>query len=283
MGFFSKKKEPEVQVAGKQVTTALVIPLKELHTFDSDEFAKIYRREWGGKVSIQEVRDQALGVKKYILSEEHEKLVLTVNNNPIPANLVELAVTMARSSAMPNQLDDIEAKELQRNIGGISIESTVNQSNARVHCAFATQTLLAILKHNESATGCNFISGQIYRSRGWIQRMAADHEIDPSLMFVLLGNMHAVLDRECWVHTHGMEQFGAPDIEIYFDDEKQIPYYTEMVGNAAMYVAAQGPVLKIGDTSEMGGDGVIYRIVEARSDSDHDYGAFGAIRLARTA
>lgn len=111
--------------------------------------------------------------------------------------------------------------------------------------------------------------------------VGANSEFDPSLMFVLLGNMHAVRNGGCWVHTHGLEQFGAPDIEVHFEDEKQLSYFTELVGNAAMYVATQGPVLKIGDTTEMGGDGIVYRIVEVENNPEHSYGAYGAIGIAR--
>jgi hypothetical protein len=282
MGLFSKKKEPRAEAPGKVVSTQVVLPLKDLYLFDQNAFVKNFRTEWGGKVSVQEIGGQALGVKKYLLSGEGGRLTLGVNNNPIPPGLVDISIKMARSSAMPNKLDDREAKEFKDNVGGISIENPVTQENARAQTEFAAQTLVTIMKHSDSAVGYTVLSAQIYRSRNWLLSMLADNPgLDASTMFVLLGNMHAVKNGENWLHTHGMDQFGCPDIETWFADEKQMSHFTELVGNAAMYVAENGPILKVGDTSEMGGDGVVYKIVEGRKDPDHQYGAFGAIGLSR--
>lgn len=282
MGLFSKKKESDLKVQSKQVTTRIVIPLKGIHTFNTNEFVKTYRGEWGGKVAVREIGGQAIGVRRYELSEERERLALVFNNNPLPRSLVEASVNMARSSALPNKLDDSDAKEFLDHAAHGIIENTVTPDTGRIQCAFTVQTLLSLMKQTGTATGYNVISSQIYRSRSWLQSMLNKNpKMDSAFIFVLLGNVHAVRNGELWVHTHGMEQFGAPDIEVRFHEEGRLSYFTELIGNAAIYATTEGPVLKIGDTTEMGGDGIVYRIIEGRDEPEHPFGAFGAIGISK--
>ena len=79
-----------------------------------------------------------------------------------------------------------------------------------------------------------------------------------------------------WAHSHGMEQFGLPDVECPYHDADRHDYFYQLVGDACLYMIENGPVLSIGDTAELQGDGVIFKVAEG---SKEGFGRFGCLRL----
>jgi Domain of unknown function (DUF4261) len=220
------------------------------------------------------------GCTRFLLSEGSEQLGLSINERPIPRNLVETSVEGSRQSALPSQLDDRNVEDYMDNRAHIVIENTVSRQTGRMQSAFAVQILLTILKEANAAIGYNAISAMMYRAKEPILALLnRNPKFDATMMFNLLGSMHAIRNGRYWIHTHGMEQFGLPDIEVRFDDEGQRSYFINLLGNAAAYMIHQGRVLKVGDTSEMAGDGVVFRIASAQSDSQHQFGVFGAVAI----
>jgi len=281
MGLFSKNKESKPSTPEKQTTTKIVIPLKGNYLFDQASFSKTYSAGGGGRLSVKELAGQEPGAKAFRLTEENEVVTLTIRNTPLPKKLVEESVHMARSSALPIELKDEEANEFLNSVGFITLESKISPSTGPVQSAFLSQLLTTMMKTNDLLIGYNVISAQTYKSRKWLLSTLETEEFDPGFMFIMLGNIHAVRDGEFWIHTHGMEQFGAPDIEVKFSDEGKRGYYMGLVGDSAMYVAGKGPVLKIGDTAELAGDGIIYRIVEGTKDEPGHFGSYGVIRITK--
>ena len=101
-------------------------------------------------------------------------------------------------------------------------------------------------------------------------------------LFLLFTNTHwAKRDNENWIHTHGMEQFGLPDIQVKFTENAKASYYRELLNNTAIYCIKNGPVLQVGDTAELAGDGVMYKINAVKKDVEHPYGHFGAIEITK--
>lgn len=273
------------QAGRKSVTTRIVIPMKAALALNASSFATDYHRDWRGTVTINRIEGdvpQSGGARKYRLSEATESLVLTTDDRPIPPELVKTTLEVAKKSALPNGFDQQDAEDFAGNIAHAVIESDPAESTGRFQAAFVLQTLLTILRHIDASIGYTPLSAQTYRSRKWVLSFLAGRpRFDPNTMFLLLGNMHLVRDGEHWIHTHGMDQFGLPDVETRFADQSRTAYFRGLVGNAALYMLGKGPVLKIGNTAEMAGDGVWYRIVTAKSDSDHGYGAFGAIGIVK--
>jgi hypothetical protein len=282
MGLFSKSKAEKETKPTVQAVTSVVLPLRDVHQLDTATFSRRFREIWGDKIAISEAKSQSLGSRKYELGRGSEKLTLTVESNPLPRGLAEVSITAAKSSALPNELTSSEEKEFLDNVGHMTMMNQISQNNGPAQSAFLSEALITLMKQVDSAVGYNVLSAQMYRTRAWLDSMLSGTPgMDPALMFVLLGNIHAVRNGKFWIHTHGMEQFGVPDIEVEFDDESKRSYFTELIGDAAMYTAENGPILKVGDTAELAGDGVMYRIGEAVVDPEHPFGRFGAIRITK--
>ena len=53
--------------------------------------------------------------------------------------------------------------------------------------------------------------------------------------------MHLVPDGSgMWIHTHGMQYFGLPDLEVRFRDEENVNEYHALLANAAAYTINTG-------------------------------------------
>jgi len=70
-----------------------------------------------------------------------------------------------------------------------------------------------------------------------------------------------------WLHTHGLEQFNLPNLEITFQDRDKLGYYQMVLDNMAIYILENGNILKSGETAEIMGDGVNY-LITVRKDEE---------------
>jgi hypothetical protein len=154
-------------------------------------------------------------------------------------------------------------------------------SSALERVRFSVQTLLTVLQH-DSAIGYVNVSGQVYRPKIMVEPFFEKSFLEPIDLFLLCANTHLVKnDNKYWMHTHGMEQFGLPDIQVTFTENEPAPYYRELLCDAAIYSIKQGPVLHVGDTAELAVDGVMYKINAVKKDAEHPYGHFGAIEITK--
>lgn len=281
MSLFSRKKDNTAGDSIKEITTQIVIPLSAPIVFDSKKFADYLKGQWNCKAAIKEIPASEIGGRRYRLSAMDEMLELSVANNSIPKDLVDATIKCTKLSALPNELTDVQIKEFNDNIAILIIETPITKENGRSQALFTTMVLLTALLHIPETIGYNSISSQMYRPKDYAITYLKQKQFSLESMYVLLGNLHAVSDSEHWVHTHGLEQFGCPDIEVWFLDKEKFSYFSNLVGDSALYIVENGPILKINDTAELAGDGIIYKIVPAKTDSNHEFGRFGAIGIAK--
>lgn len=279
---FRKQNAPTHEPADR-ILTRIVIPLRNPIDLDGKALARRYHAEWGGVLKCETLAMSRPNAPRLRLSEEGETLNLSGEASPIPQDLVEASIDSAKQSALPSLLDDHGIAAYRENRAHLIIESPVSRETGRFQCALAVQVLLTMLKGFDATVGYNAVSALMYRSRDPVLALLAKNpKFDASSMFNLLGNVHAVRNEAFWLHTHGMEQFGLPDLEVHFDDGNQRGYFMRLLGNAAVYMIHQGRVLKVGDTSEMAGDGIGYRIVPVKPNPGHQFGRLGAVAISRT-
>lgn len=280
--FSKQKKQSKNEMPQQQTETVIVVPLGGRLDFTPDMIAKYLKADWGGSISSIELPNAAPGAMTIGVTYGSGRLLMTFRDTPIPRDLVELSLEASKHSAVPLELKDEEAREFYDNQAHLILSTPVNVETGRIQAALATKVLLSVLKNVDRATGYIAISSMTYRPKRWLSNTFSRlNEVDSADEVVALGNVHVVRNGELWVHTHGMEQFGVPDIECFFTDEGRSKYYLDLVGDAAIYTAMNGPVLKVGDTAEIAGDGIVYRIGASREDLEHPFGAFGAIRIER--
>jgi hypothetical protein len=161
---------------------------------------------------------------------------------------------------------------------------------------FAADAVMTLL-NDDRAIGFVNVSSEFYWPKEMIRKLLSKEALfrfkgvpeqfrnqwaQAARLFLLFVNLHLLRDtRERWFHTHGLEQFHLPDMQVKFADPAKDAYYIDLLKSASLYAINNGPVLKPNDTMDMAGDGIMYRIKPVSPDPEHPYGHFGAIELAR--
>jgi hypothetical protein len=289
VSLFSKLDMNQLKAIDRKSTAVRIVVLFDSAvTMDAKELEGAFERLWMNALvcdSILPQPGQRDDVQRFSLNSEGIESTLTVVGMPLPADLTRVMEQMTSRSALPFRLDDSQLLALKNHKAHAIVEATVfevrNNPQKEVDKAwFLMRTVIALQEQIQGFAGYISVAAQVYHPGGWLRGLLKDREVQKSDLFVLLGNLHFVVNGDNWVHTHGMEQFGLPDIEARFSDRDQASYFTNLVGDAAMYTV-DSEAMALGNTLELMGDGVIYKVVEAKPEPDHDYGAFGAIAIVK--
>jgi len=215
------------------------------------------------------------GVTTYLMGNGIHNVRLTVSRNPLPANLVNATIGAAPA------LTDAEKTAIEKHQGYISLEYLHGPEDPAARVRFAAQTLLT-LAQLDGALGYVSVPAMLYRPRIRIDDFLGRTELNSTDLYLLFVNSHSVDDKgTIWLHTHGLEGFDLPDLQVRFSDGSQQRYYWELLSEASVYMIERGPVFKAGDTAELTGDGVIYEIKSVRPDANHPFGFFGCLEIVR--
>ncbi|HDP96684.1 MAG TPA: DUF4261 domain-containing protein [Euryarchaeota archaeon] len=262
--------------------TRICIPLSEsFEDFKIDNFMDRFVKRWGRNLQCLEMpvkNDHRQKIDRYRLSDQKSFVVISRIEQSLPLHFLEKFVSSCCESAIVNEVEEHQNKALLGHVHHILLENSVTRENGISQTALIGQTLLSMLEY-ENVIGHAALSAELYHPKEWAGSHLRDRQCSPQTLFLLLGNIHSVTNREQWVHTHGMEQFGLPDIEIVFNDPDKLDYFTELIGNVAISMIGSGKELSNGDTIEYAGSGVFFKIVEARKRADHSFGDFGAKAL----
>ncbi len=283
MGLFSKTKKtkrgPEVEA-----TCRVVLPLRDHLWIDMKDFMEKYCSLWKDALPFKESPvpgDTDQRIRRFTIGDVKDGINLSVVNYPLTRTLVDLLADAPRFCAVQTmKFDDSDKKSLFQHKAHVMIETRVNTDKAPVPAYMAAMITLCLTRFYD-VTGFAPESAQMYRTKEWTNSMIKTNEFDAASLFVMLCNYHHVGNGENWLHTHGMEQVGLPDIEAHFDDASQSSELTEMIADLAIYMIDKGPVLEIGHTTQSKGENAIYRVVEVRNDPQHPFGRFGALGLKK--
>jgi hypothetical protein len=178
----------------------------------------------------------------------------------------------------PN-LGEKVAHDIRTHAGFFLIEYAAARDRISQLTEFASKIMISLLRSG-GCLGYTCVTSQVFRTTAWAIDTLEGEELRSVTLFKLLTNVHFVKENSsCWMHTHGLDQFGVPDLEMRFGDEIEYNEQYRVLANAARYMIERGPILKPGDTIRLTEDGKIYRIVSSRQDRNHPFGALGSIKI----
>jgi len=254
----------------------LYIPFAARPAIDAEAIIEQFQRRWNTEVACGEAPQLGPTEEKvmtYLMGNGTHNLRLTVSRNSLPPNLVNVVIDGAP------ELSGTDKRAIRANQGYVSFDYLVGPEEPAARVRFAAQTLLA-LAELDGALGYINVSAMLYRPRSHVESFFKQKNLESTDLYLLFVHTHSVEDNGgIWLHTHGLEQFGAPDLQTRFSDTNRHEYYWELLSDASIYMIENGPVLKPGDTAELKGDGVIYKIASAKPDPDHPFGAFGSLEI----
>jgi hypothetical protein len=245
--------------------------------FDTKRIMKDFKKSWKMKVACSDYKqqqDQDHLTKQYILINGKNNVLISNRKKPLPKDLIEVTL-----NASPNISEEQKNLFISHKANIIVDYLLGQQDSALERVGFSLKTLLTLMKIDGSI-GYGNISAFLYRSKEQMKSVLGIKSLESNLLYQLATNVHYTKDKGLfWIHTHGMEQFNLPDIQIRFPEEQKASYFYDLINNAALYLVENGPILKVGDTCELAGDGIVYKIIEAEKDPEHEFGQLGAIEI----
>jgi len=260
----------------------LCMPLVRPGAFDPEDIMQRFKARWGIDVGCSNVEEWSQPKKKqeiYLLGNGKDNLRITVAGTPLSKDLKEVILRGAPD------LGQEEVQAVKDHAGYYLLDYILGDDDSAEPVYFTAKALMIFLE-DKNVIGFANIPAMLYQPREKIESILDNldgQEFSSAELFLLFVTVHLVdEDGKYWIHTHGMEQFGLPDIQMWYADGDKYDYY-EFVGTAAAYMIDNGPVLKPSDTAELTGDGIIYKIESAEEELDHPFGEFGSILIVPVA
>jgi len=269
----AQKKLPDVLIR-------MCIPLSSSLQFDPEWIKNRFASQWKIKVACGQVDFPGKfdhEHETFIMGNGKNNMVLNLVHGPMPDWLSDVAAYQAAL------IDGSEASLLRGNKAHLLVDYHFGSEPPVEQVRFSARTLLTVMELNGSIGYLNF-PAQLYRPKSWVQsyfERNALERLDNYVLYLLFTCYQIVTNDDYWLHTHGMEQFGLPDMEVRFKHKDQEGFYKELLGDAALHNMEEASKLNPGDTFERRGDGLIYRIAESKPDPQHPFGKFGAIEFER--
>jgi hypothetical protein len=256
------------------------IPLSEPFTIDGKKIESRFKRKWNMDLNVGEAReweDPVTKTKKYLLANATPHVMLLSGPEPpLSGSIIDETLKLASKS------DAQHEASLRAHKAIITLEYLVGPGNTIQGTMFAASVLLTILE-DKRALGFRNVSSQSYQTNKSLERFSKSSSLNSEDLFSLLCSFQVVAhDHGYWLHTHGMEQFGAPDIQMLFEDLSAQSSQKAIIAQAALAMIEDGEIMKPGQTFEISGEDAIYDIRSVKADKDmrDHFGAYGAIELS---
>lgn len=288
MKLFSKA-DDKAPIPADAVTTDFVVAvlLSDMVLMDVGDFRRYHKALWKTKLDCTEVplaRKELGEFQRLKIESEGRTLFLSLRSGPLPGSLLEMMGRMTDISAMgmspeQAQIDAMKNHKAHAVLGCTTYDDKSDPQKAIDRAWLFVETLCTLLEHRKEFVGYAPISAQVYRPREWILSRLESKNISQNELFMLLCNIRSFPgEQENWMHTLGMEQFCQPDLEVWFKDRGKGDYYFELLMNAAMYSISES-VLSLGNTFNIHGDPVTYKLATPREVANHKWGKFGAMGM----
>lgn len=258
--------------------TVIVILLSKPITLEKEKFISLYHQEWQSNLLLKTPRLSKKGIQVCFPSNgTHSAMILNCPSKSFPEEIISAALQLSNITN-PSEIErykNYTAYVVVHHYGIKGVDK-VRFINRLLHL-FATM---------EESIGFINLSAQLcVRSRSDYLKLSKKADINTGTLFSLFTSIHTEKNKEIWTHTHGMEQFKLPDIECWYDNEKDGYYFALTIVTMALYMIDNGLVLKVGDTFPGKDEGVIFEIVEAK-EVDKDvkwckFGKYGVIRIIK--
>lgn len=256
------------------------IPLSENTYLDPACLMADFYERWGIKIGCEENADWSnptQKMRKYLLTDGLNMIIISTYEKPLPPNLRKITAESAPD------LTNEQRTAFMEHHGFAAIEYATGPDEPVENVRFTARVLLSMLSAMPG-TGYISIPGQVYRPVEKVRQFMREGSVDLPVLFVLAVGLQYVYDqREVWLHTHGMEQFRLPDLEMKFPDKAAARRHQELISNTAVYMMDEGPVMKPGHTCELGDDGIVYQVRAPRGESKKHFGRYSALEIVRKA
>jgi hypothetical protein len=283
------KADDKAPIPADAVTTDFVVAvlLSDMVLMDVGDFRRYHKALWKTKLDCTEVplaRKELGEFQRLKIESEGRTLFLSLRSGPLPGSLLEMMGRMTDISAMgmspeQAQIDAMKNHKAHAVLGCTTYDDKSDPQKAIDRAWLFVETLCTLLEHRKEFVGYAPISAQVYRPREWILSRLESKNISQNELFMLLCNIRSFPgEQENWMHTLGMEQFCQPDLEVWFKDRGKGDYYFELLMNAAMYSISES-VLSLGNTFNIHGDPVTYKLATPREVANHKWGKFGAMGM----
>lgn len=254
------------------------VPMPEPAEFDPAEFTRAFREQWGGDTTCDENSEWASPKEKarrYGVEDGVSRAVISNFGIPLPRELTELALVTSHG------LSNEEKDQLEFHKAVLTIEAVPDPEQA-IQCVRSVARMLITLLKLCPGVGFLNASSPAYHQREKIEQFMDDDLLSGESLFLLCASVHMVPDGGgVWMHSHGMQYFGLPDLEVRFREEEDVNQYHSLLANAAAYAINTGAVMQPGDTAELDGDGEVYDLKASRMRTRGHYGKFGALEIVR--
>jgi Protein of unknown function (DUF4026) C-terminal len=238
----------------------LIIPLSEKFSLDASAFNKSFYSRWGEKISIK--KDNA--EQSFKISCKGQTFSVKINNQPLQSSMVDIITLPAYG------LTEAEITQTKNNQASINIDpSSTKDAKRMVLCA---GELLLLFLDDTRTLGFTDYAAQSYIPRGrLVNSYLSKKTLDLNDLYLLFVSVQEVYDANgVWMHSHGLEQFGYPNLEISFSKMDELSYYKMVIDSTAIYMLENGNILKPGDSMDLG-DGNVFKI-SFREDQDSPNG-----------
>lgn len=276
-------------IPANAVTTDLVVAvlLSDMVLMDVGDLRRYYKALWKTRLDCVEVpvaRKEQGEFQRLKLESQGRTLILSLRSGPIPGNLLEMMGRMTDLSAMgisPDQaqIDAMRNHKAHLIMGSTNYDDESDPQKAMDRAWMLVEVLCTLMEHRKEFIGYAPVSAQVYRPREWMKSRLEEEHFGQHELFMLLCNIRHIRGEDVqWMHTLGMEQLCQPDLEVRFKEADKGNYYFELLVNAAMHSIAES-VLSAGNTFNLKGDPVTYKLVPPKDVANHKWGKFGAMGL----
>lgn len=266
----------------------LFIPLTENKNFNPQDLMNTFKQMWGiDIVCVQPNGEESENgaSKKYMVGNgpDNNNLYITWTREPLKKEMIDILVESSEAGFTNNEpITTADVAKLKNHKGYFQVEYILGPDAPKRRVLFTTKLLLTLSKMYSSSGFVN-ASAQSYIPS---TRIGADlfknKELPTSEIFLLFVNIQMVADgHQIELHTHGMDQFWLPDIQMQFSDKDNLNSYYDVIRNAAVYMIEKGNAMNIGDTANLAGDGMMFKVTEVKEERDHPFGYYGVIGLKR--
>jgi hypothetical protein len=247
--FYPRLKSPQTS-PGSFVN--IFIPFPQPLSLDTKKISESFSEQWGHGISFKESKNG------YVVSESVNQLIIEVHNERLANEFVDILTSPFYG------LDNNETQKLKYHNAYINLLGSGKPKENNAYPIFVAQVLLTLLRE-EGAIGFSNAAAQSYYPVNRFVSFGKKSGLQPEELYLLFVSVQQVNDQDgYWFHTHGLEQFNVPNLEIKFTDKEKSSYYQSVIENTSVYLIINGDIIKSENTLELMGDGVIFKAVLRR-------------------
>lgn len=252
----------------------LVVLASEPLALDCSALAAEFQALWDEPLACTAHRPQSDILRDYTLETGGCRFWLTVEQAPLPRG--DIAMFETTSSGLSP--DDCAA--LRGHAATATLHYRWDGGDNAPMARQMLKALLALMRH-PAAGGYLAVSAVRYVPRAALERICAEHDpLAPVALLLLCTHVmrDTTPDGESWLHSHGLEQFGLPELHVISPAES--PEDEELIAHTALYCLTNGCLLQAGQCAELAGGGAFTVTRLPNGAFGHD-GLFGMLKLTR--